>query len=399
MRFGLDRMRRMMTALDAPQQRFRSIHVVGTNGKSSTTRFTAAILERHGIATGAYLSPHLVGYTERIQLRECDVDERAFADGLGRAAWAAERVNRTLSDGDAVTQFELLTATGYLLFAEAGVEVAVVEAGLGARYDATSVIDAAVTALTSVDLEHTNWLGPTVSHIATEKLAVVADGAVLALGAGLQEEVLAIAREVALQRGARLVACDGEPPCPVHAAGTFQRRNFALACTIAREYLAGVGRELEPDAVREAAADTLVPGRFQLVCEYPPTVLDGAHNPAGVLALGESLEQLRGGRPLGVVVGVLDDKDAAAMLDALRPHAARLWTTAAHTRRAIAADELAALARTRGFDDVVSEPDGVAALSAAQQWARESDGVVLATGSIYLVGELLHAVESPEVRP
>ncbi len=394
MRFGLDRMRRMMTALGSPQQRFASIHVVGTNGKSSTTRFTAAILQRHGLSTGAYLSPHLVSYTERIRCDERDIGEQAFADALGRAAWAAERVNRTLSDGDAVTQFELLTATAYLLFAEHGVDVAVVEAGLGARYDATSVIDSAVTALTSVDLEHTNWLGSTVAQTAAEKLAAVTHGSVLALGAGLPEAVVAVAHEAAAEHGARIVVSDREPPCPVRAPGIFQRANFALARTVAREFLASIGRELDEDAVCAAASATFVAGRFQLVAEDPPTVLDGAHNPAGVLALGESLTQLRAGRPLAAVLGVLDDKDAGAMLDALAPHAAALWTTAAHTRRALQAGDLAQLARAHGFSEVRSEPRSTLARAAAPEWARAlaGGGVVLATGSIYLVGELLGAL-------
>ena len=129
MRFGLDRMRRMMTVLGSPQRRFRSIHVVGTNGKSSTTRMTAAILERHGLRTGAYLSPHLISYTERVQVGERDLAMHEFAAAVARAAWAAERVNRTLAEDDHVTQFELLTAAAFWALAERGIEVAVIEAG------------------------------------------------------------------------------------------------------------------------------------------------------------------------------------------------------------------------------------------------------------------------------
>src|SRR5256885_6590509 len=136
MRFGLEKMRRMMTVLEAPQRRFDSIHVVGTNGKTSTARMTAAILERHGVRTGTYTSPHLVSYRERIQLRERDLEGERFAAAVARAAWAAERVNRTLSDGDHVTQFELLTAAALWEMAEQDVDVAVVEAGPRGRHDA-----------------------------------------------------------------------------------------------------------------------------------------------------------------------------------------------------------------------------------------------------------------------
>src|SRR5271165_5243441 len=158
MRFGLDRMRRMMTALGSPQARFDAIHVVGTNGKSSTTRMIAAILERHGLRTGAYTSPHLTSHTERIEVGERAVESDAFAAAIARAAWAAERVNRTLAEDDRVTQFELLTAAALSEMAEQGVEVGVVEAGLGGRYDATNVIESPLTVLTNVGLEHTRWL-------------------------------------------------------------------------------------------------------------------------------------------------------------------------------------------------------------------------------------------------
>ena len=181
MRFGLDRMRRMMTVLGSPERRFEAIHVLGTNGKTSTTRMIAAILERHGLRTGAYTSPHLVSYRERVQVSEQDLDRHEFAAAIARASWAAERVNRTLEDDDHVTQFELLTAAALWQMAERDVDVAVIEAGLGGRYDATSVIDSRVTALTNVSLEHTRWLGPTVRDIAEEKLAVLKPGTTLVL--------------------------------------------------------------------------------------------------------------------------------------------------------------------------------------------------------------------------
>ena len=210
MRFGLDRMRRMMTVLGSPQRRFRSVHVVGTNGKTSTTRMIAAILERHGLRTGAYLSPHLISYAERVQVAERDLSSSAFAAAITRAAWAAERVNRTLAEDDHVTQFELLTAAAFWALAEREVEVAVVEAGLGGRYDATAVVEAPVTVLTNVGLEHTRWLGPTVRDIATEKLAVVRSGTTLALGADLHPEALAVARAVAEEARAGIVQVSSE---------------------------------------------------------------------------------------------------------------------------------------------------------------------------------------------
>ena len=206
MRFGLDRMHRLMTALDLPEQRFDSIHVVGTNGKSSTVRMIAAILQRHGLRTGAYLSPHLVSFTERLRVDDEDVSDVAFAAAVARAAHAARLVDRTLTGSeDRVTQFEALTAAAYSELAARGVDVAAVEAGLGGRYDATSVVRAPVTVLTNVGLEHTRWLGPTIADIAREKLAVVAPGSSLVLGADLDPAAIEVAERVAGERDAEIV--------------------------------------------------------------------------------------------------------------------------------------------------------------------------------------------------
>src|SRR3954453_9874383 len=170
MRFGLDRMRRLLATLGSPQERFGSIPVVGTNGKSSTVRMAAAILARHGVRAGAYLSPHLVSFTERVRIDDRDLSEERFGAAVTRVARAAEKVNRTLEADDRVTQFEALTAAAYSELAEAGGAVAVIEAGLGGRYDATNVIPSRVQVLTNVGLEHTGRLGPTIADVAAEKL-------------------------------------------------------------------------------------------------------------------------------------------------------------------------------------------------------------------------------------
>jgi dihydrofolate synthase / folylpolyglutamate synthase len=390
MRFGLDRMRRMMTVLGAPQRRYDTIHVVGTNGKTSTTRMVAAILQRHGLRTAAYTSPHLISYRERLQVGERDVSPEAFAASIARAASAAERVNRTLAGDDHVTQFELLTAAALWQIAEQGVQVAVVEAGLGGRYDATAVIDSRLAALTNVGLEHTRWLGPTLHDIAEEKLAVVRRGTTLALGAGLAGEALAVAERVAGERGARIVvaprASDGPP---LGAAGEFQRRNFALARLVAETHLREAGLQVRDAAVREAATATQVPGRLQVVGSQPLTVLDGAHNPAAVQALVQALAGVVGGRPLALVLGVLEDKDAVGMLGPLLAVAQRAWFTAPPSERALSPAALQSLARQLGFERVACEPSPARALAEARRWASERDGAVLATGSVYLVGDLL----------
>ncbi len=402
MRFGLDRMRRMMTALGSPERRFASIHVVGTNGKSSTTRMIAAILERHGLRTGTYTSPHLISYTERVQVGERDLDGDAFAAAISRAARAAEHVNHTLAGDDHVTQFELLTAAALWAMAERQVEVAVVEAGLGGRYDATSVIDSRVTVLTNVGLEHTRWLGPTVKDIAEEKLAVLRGGTTLVLGEDLAPEALVVAERVAGEQNARIVpADDASGEIQLAAKGSFQRRNFALARTAAETYLREAGVEPREPAVRDAAAATAVQGRLQVVGEDPLTVLDGAHNPDAVRALVESLGELLGARPVALVLGVLEDKDAASMLRTLLGVCECAWFTAPPSSRALSPAALQSLARQLGFDAVVCEPQPWRALAEAQRWARArgENAAVLATGSVYLVGDLLGHLCGADVRP
>jgi dihydrofolate synthase/folylpolyglutamate synthase len=402
MRFGLDRMRRMMTALGSPEQRLEAIHVLGSNGKTSTTRMTAAILERHGLRTGVYTSPHLVSYSERVRIGERDLREGEFAAALARAARAAERVNRTLADDDHVTQFELLTAAALSEMAARDVRVAVVEAGLGGRYDATSVIDAPVTVLTNVGLEHTRWLGPTVTDIAEEKLAVVRPGGTLVLGLWLAEEALAVARRVAGEREARIVCVDeASTTVALAARGQFQRRNFALARAAAEVHLRGVGIELDEQAVVAAATTTEVPGRLQVVDEHPLTVLDGAHNPDAVGELVRALPDVLGGRGVGLVMGVLEDKDAASMLAALLPACERAWFTVPPSPRALSPAALQSLARQLSFDAVECEPHPERALERARSWAEE-DGdrrAVLATGSIYLVGDLLRGLQTSATLP
>ncbi len=406
MRFGLDRMRRMMTVLGSPERRFDAIQVLGTNGKSSTTRMTAAILERHGLRTGAYLSPHLISYRERVLVDGRELDADAFAAAIARAWWAAERVNRTLAEDDHVTQFELLTAAALWEMARREVDVAVVEAGLGGRYDATSVIEARVTVLTNVGLEHTRWLGPTIKDIAEEKLAVVRPRAALVLGEELAAPALAVAERVAREREAPIVRARAAPATTeLLARGVFQRRNFALARAAAATYLQSAGIPLREQAVAQAAACTAVPGRLQLVGVDPPTVLDGAHNPDAVRALVESLPDVLEARPpcppgpLALVLGVLEDKDAAAMLAALLPLVRRAWFTAPPSSRALSPAALQSLARQLGFDASACEPVPSRALEQAQRWARERAGAVLATGSVYLVGDLLGRLGAPDALP
>jgi dihydrofolate synthase/folylpolyglutamate synthase len=406
MRFGLDRMRKLMTALGRPNEAFRAIHVVGTNGKSSTTRMIAALLTAHGVRTGAYLSPHLVSFSERVRVDGADISPEQFAAAAARARAAAELVDRELDPDDRVTQFEALTAAAYAQLAESGVQAAVVEAGLGGRWDATNVIGAEIVVLTNIGLEHTRWLGSTVAAIAREKLAVLTDGATLVLGADLHPDADAEARVAAERQAAMILRAPRDvlapggvsrstramrdqnetPPIQLLARGAFQRRNFAVACTAAEAYLG----KLDLHAVRTAAATTAVPGRFEVLADGGggELVLDGAHNAGGIEALVESLPAFLAGRPLVAVVSVLDDKDARAMLAGLLALCVGVVFTASANPRALGAEQLAALAGDLppGVTGAV-ESDPRRALAVAREIAG-AEGVVLATGSIYLVADL-----------
>ncbi len=376
MKFGLERMRRLLTALGSPQRAYRPIHVVGTNGKSSTVRMAAAILDAHGVRTGSYLSPHLSTFAERIRIGDADLEPDRFGAAVERAAAAAAKVDRTLTGGERVTQFELLTAAAFSELAERGVEVAVVEAGLGGRHDATNVLAAPVAVLTNVGLEHTRWLGPTIADIAREKLAVVAPGATLVVGE-LDPEAEAEVAKV----DARVIHADAADGAPFTG---FQRANFAAA-KAAAEALHG---PLDDAAVLRAASTLTVPGRFQVVAEDPLTIYDGAHNPSGVAALAAALRDAVGDRPLVPVISVLDDKDAAGMLRALVPLAAGAVFTASRNPRALSPATLASLWGQLGGPASDIEADPRAAVERARALAGEK-GAVVATGSIYLVADLL----------
>ncbi|MGN6216586.1 MAG: bifunctional folylpolyglutamate synthase/dihydrofolate synthase [Solirubrobacterales bacterium] len=391
-RLGLDRMRKLTTALGLPQHRFASIHVVGTNGKSSVTRMTAALLEAHGLRAGACVSPHGERWSQRTLIGGEEVGETAWAEAVEQVARAAEGVNRSLEEGETVTQFEAATAASFVALANARVEAAAIEAGLGGRLDATNTIPSKVTVLTSIGLDHTEWLGETEIEIAAEKLAVLRDQTTLVLG-GVSPEVAALAEATAGEGGARLLQAPADPGAEVRlrAPGEFQRRNFALAVAATEAFLGKVDAEL----VKRVAAEVTVPGRLELIAERPLTYVDAAHNPVGAAALAESLPGVTGGRPVIGCLAILADKDATAMVAALAPALERAVCTElplaaleGHGRpgaRSRPAAELAALCERVGLAAEV-EPDFEAGLRCARALAAErSEATVLVAGSHYAI--------------
>jgi dihydrofolate synthase/folylpolyglutamate synthase len=383
-------MHRLTTALGMPQNRFASIHVVGTNGKSSVTWMTAALLQAHGLRVGAYVSPHAGRWSERVLIESEEIDAAQFAAAVERTAEAAATVNRALQEGEAVTQFEVATAAAFVAFAGAGVEVAVIEAGLGGRLDATNTIPSRVTALTSIGRDHTQWLGDTEPEIAAEKLAVLRDHSTLVVGR-VGAEVAALAERTAEKRGARLIraSLDPGPDVRLRAAGRFQRRNFALATATAEAFLG----EIDPQRATAVAAELTVPGRLEQVATHPPAFIDAAHNAEGAAALAEALSEIAAGRTVVACLAILRDKDAEAMIAALSPVLDRAVCTeldptvlahrglpeaASHSAAALArACEAAGLAAT-------AEPDFTAAVRLARLLAAEErHGMLVVSGSHY----------------
>jgi dihydrofolate synthase/folylpolyglutamate synthase len=401
-------MHRLCALLGMPQHRFASIHVVGTNGKSSVTRMLAALLEAHGVSAGACVSPHASRWSERVLVHGGEIAAARFAAAVERAAAAAEVVDAELREaagrerpGDAITQFELATAAAFVALAEAEVEVAVVEAGLGGRLDATNTISSRATVLTSIGRDHTEWLGETELEIAAEKLAVLREGSTLLLGR-VSPEVASLAERTARERGAGLVIApeDPGPSVRLRAAGRFQRRNFALACAAAETFLG----ELDSGRAAEVAAALSIPGRLERVGEDPPVFLDAAHNPDGAAALAESLPELAAGRPLVACLAILRDKDAAEMIAALAPALERVVCSElpaaaleARGRPGAAshpAGELARACKQAGLA-AEEEPDFSTAVRHARELAAAAPGgILLVSGSHYVLTPARAALSS-----
>ena len=330
-------MRALLRELGDPQLRFPAIHVVGTNGKSTTTRTAAALLVGAGLRTGAYTSPHVSGWSERIQVNGRDAD---FGPAIERVRPAAERLG--------ATQFEAVTAAALSAFAIADVDVAVVEAGLGGRLDATNVLQSRVVLLTNVALEHTDVLGDTLGEIAREKLAVAGKGSTVVLP-GLTYAPLVPGREIVVG-GAR------------EAAEAF------------------VGHTID------ANPEIVLPGRLEA---RPGEVRDGAHNPHGV---GYLVERLPAG-DYTVVLSILGDKDADTMLRELARVGSRLVATRSSSARALSAEDVADRARSH-FDYVEAITDPVRAVARAHELGEP----VLVTGSLYLLGDLVASERDRERR-
>lgn len=417
----MEPMRRAMEILGEPNKAFPIIHVTGTNGKTSTARMIESLLRAHDVRTGRYSSPHLVSVTERIAIDGDSVDDETFVRIWHEIAPYLQIVDDELAAAgeNKMTYFEAITVLGFAIFADAPVDVAIIEVGLGGITDATNVGDGQVSVLTPISLDHTELLGDTTELIAQEKAGIIKPGGFLvsaAQPADAAQVLLERARELevpyrfeGVEFGVenRTVAVGGQqldlqglagryPGILLPLHGEHQAQNAAVALAAVEAFIGGGETELNHDLVMEGFGAATSPGRLEVIRTAPSVLIDAGHNPDGIRASANAIKESFGFSKLVLVVGILAEKDAPAMLAELREAYIDLvediCITQSNSPRAIPAGELAGMALEAGFreeDLFVTER-----LDDALEWAvgraeasEDFGGGVLVTGSITLIGE------------
>ncbi|KAA9086812.1 bifunctional folylpolyglutamate synthase/dihydrofolate synthase [Microbacterium radiodurans] len=410
----VERTRRVLELLDDPQRTYRVVHVTGTNGKTSTSRMIESIVRAHGLRTGLFTSPHLERFTERIM-----VDGEPIADAAVAEAWEeispfVDLVDAELdAAGDApLTFFELLTVLAFVAFADAPVDVAVIEVGMGGAWDSTNTADGDVAVIGPIDLDHADRLGDTIAEIAEVKSGIIKPGAV-AVSAVQRPEALAALRRRADEVGATLaiagegfgltghsLAVGGQqvsvrgragdyPELYLPLYGAHQAENAALAVAAVEALIGADDQPLHPEVVADGLGAVTSPGRLQLLGVAPTVLVDSAHNPHGARALAAALRESFDFDSWGIVLGVLGDKDAAGIVAELAPLAAHVFATAPDSERASEASLVADLAEAQGLA-VTEHRDLMEAAEAAREWAAAGERRAVAiAGSVVLAGEAI----------
>lgn len=405
-RLGLTRIERLLELLGRPQDRYRTVHVTGTNGKGSVSAMVEGALRRSGIHTGFYSSPHLVSYTERIRVDGQAISEQDFAEGM---TVIRAKIDLMLAEGaECPTQFEVLTALGFYYFAKCQVEYAVIEVGLGGTLDSTNVITPEVSVITNVTMEHADKLGGTLQSIAENKAGIIKDGVPVVTAA--KGEPLSVIRAVAEEKSAdifvagedfssKFISCDGRVQqlefssellgidhqlYELHLLGVHQVENSAVALMTLR-LLHNIDARLTMETVTEALRLVSWPARFERLDFGAQTVIvDGAHNPAGMRALRSSLDAIFPAEERVLLLGILKDKDIDAMLHILlRPNDTVVVTVPQSERADSAADLLRRVAPA--VQHVEAFDDNEEALDRALELAN-GEKLLVITGSLYLVG-------------
>jgi dihydrofolate synthase/folylpolyglutamate synthase len=420
-KFDLEHMRVLAEALGNPQRRLPSVLIAGTNGKGSTAATLASIVQAAGYRTGLYTSPHLVMVNERMQINGEPISDAEFAVMYDRVEAAASAL---VARGELPWHpsfFEMLSAMMFEYFSSAGVELAVLEVGMGGRLDATNIADPCLAVITDIDFDHQKFLGNTLPEIAREKAGIIRKGGTVVLLPQHPQVNETLGREI-MERNARPVsAVKNMPPLAPQAetrspnrfllevmgeeimvdyrlAGRHQLRNLALAITAA-EQLGQFGFNILPVQVKEGIRNTRWRGRFEVLpaeTEFPETVLDVAHNPAGAWALRSALSTFYQDRPLTFIFGVMRDKAVGEIATILFPLAKLVIATQSDNPRAASPREIVELGRP-AQTPIVEEPSVAAAIEHARLVAG-AEGVVVITGSIYIVGEALRILAQSKIQ-
>lgn len=410
----VERTRRVLELLDDPQKTYRVVHVTGTNGKTSTSRMIESIVRAHGLRTGLFTSPHLERFTERIMIDGAPIEDALIADAWDEIEPFVGIVDAELqASGDApLTFFELLTVLAFVAFADAPVDVAVVEVGMGGAWDSTNTADGDVAVIAPIDIDHADKLGETIAEIATVKSGIIKDGAAV-VSAEQDAAALAVLQRAAAAKDASLaveghqfglttqrLAVGGQQIGVRGLAGTYddlylplygahQGHNAALAIAAVESLIGGGEQALATHVVAEGLAEVTSPGRLQLVGVAPTVLVDSAHNPHGARSLVQALGDSFDFDEWGIVLGAFGDKDVAGIIDTLAPVAAHIFATAPDSERAADADTIADIAEAAGAQ-VTVHPDLADAADAAREWASGSDRrAVVIAGSVVLAGQAL----------
>ena len=407
-KLGLANSRSLLERLGDPHLDFPSFHIAGTNGKGSTAAFLAFVLQAAGYRVGLYTSPHLLDFSERIRVNGVPITEAQVVELAAQVRKASRGVVTPEGDAASPTFFEVTTAMAFTYFAAEGIDVAVVEAGMGGRLDSTNVVTPLASVITNIDLEHTEFLGTTVEHIAAEKAGIIKPGVPVVTGA-VQPAAITVIEKAAAQNGSPLYrlpkdfgperTADGSGQrfdyrgirtthagLAIRMLGKHQVMNACLAVA-ALECAAGRGRITVPEqALRKGLEQTVWEGRMERIAVRPDIVLDGAHNPASAIVLADALSDLKHNyRKLVLVLGILQDKDMAGIIRPLAPIADRVIVTQPRYARAAAVDTLAAA--VRHAHPLVHEAASVEdAVSIARRDA-EADDLIVITGSLFTVGD------------
>lgn len=392
-KFDLRTIRALLAALGHPERKFASVHVAGTNGKGSVCAMIESAARAAGWRTGLYTSPHLQRFQERIRIAGDEIDDAALGAAATRVRDAAEGLELEGSLARPPAFFEAATAVGFCAFAAAGVELAVVEVGLGGRLDATNVLEPKVAAITALGMDHEAYLGSSLGEIAGEKAGILKPGVGAAISAPQLAEAAAVLRAAAEAAGVPLEFVDRhaiEAAPPTRLLGQHQRENAAVATAVCRSLAA---REF---AIPEAAIETGLahvrwPGRLERISSAPDVFLDGAHNPLAARALAAYLDQ-RGGEPPVLIFGAMRDKAVEEICEELFPRARAVVLTAPRQARALAPEALAAACGNFARRcEIAADYEG--ALARARTIAAEAPAgtAIFVTGSLYLVGEAREA--------